>query len=145
MTDYSEPQSIIDGKRFPFFLLERKSSPRVHGISVELYNQCAVAGFQLPVLIFPGQNSFQLLSSVVLPSTSQTMVSSSFITFAPSVIQPISPPSPTPTPATATQTSIPTPSLSSGTRSVDTSYFNLFKFAVAMPLGTWFYFAGMID
>jgi hypothetical protein len=138
VTDYSEPQSIIDGKRFLFrVFLERKS--RVHDtIPVELYDQCAVAGFQLPVLTFPGQNSIQPLSSVVLPSTSQSTVS--FITFAPSVIQSVGPGPATPATQASTQAGIPTSSLSSGARSVETSYFNLFKFAVAM-LGTSFYFA----
>lgn len=119
-------------------------------LSIELYDQCAIAGYQLPVLTFPGQNSNRPLSSVVLPSSSQTVVSFT----PPSVIQSVGPatvttststqvsiltPSFTPpsviqsvgpaTATTSTQASIPTPSLSSG-RCVETSYFNLF--AVAM-------------
>jgi len=108
VTDYSVPQSIVD----------------------KLYDQCAIAGYQLPVLTFPGQNSTRPLSSVVLPSSSLTIVS--VVSFTPSsVIQSVGPATAT----TSTQASIPTPSLSSGIRCVETSYFNLFAMAmVAMVL-----------
>ena len=95
-----------------------------------------MAGFQLPVLTFPGQNTTRSLSSVVLPSSSQTPVS--IITFVSSVIQSAGPTTATAAPSASSQAPVPTTSLSSGIRSVQTSYFNLF--AVAM-LGTWFYFA----
>lgn len=129
MTDYSVPQSIIDSKRF-CFLFVWKGRSSAHDILIDLYDQCAIAGYQLPIQTFPGQNTTRPLSSVVLPSTSPTILSA--ISFAPSsAIQSVGPAIIT----SSTQAPIPTPSLSSGIRSVETSYFNLFAI-----LGALFYF-----
>ena len=138
MTDYSVPQSIVDSKHI--FLPVWKGRSSTHDIyyPLDLYDQCAVAGYQLPILTFPGQNSTRPLSSVVLPSSSPTVVSESAVSFTPSsAIQSVGSGPTTAATTTSTQAPIPTPSLSSGIRSVETGYFNLF--AVAM-LGTWFYF-----
>lgn len=147
LTDYTEPQSIIDGRYFPLYV-KRRLGCSWH-IFIELYDDCASLGFQIPVLTFPGQNPNRVLSSVVIPS--QTTVS---ILSLPSTVQTtVSAPLPTSSSGQTTVGTLPvtpantspvatnppsTTSSSSGIGSVETSYFNLV--ANAMMLGTWFYF-----
>jgi len=141
VTDYGEPQSIID----------------------TLYDDCASLGIQLPVLTFPGQNSNRALSSVVPSQTTISVITSaptpsivqttiSVITSAPtpSIVQTIitaltsSTTAAATAAATATMSTSPTipnssPTLSSGIRPVEISCVDLI--AIVMMLGTWFYFA----
>ncbi|KAF8814425.1 hypothetical protein BYT27DRAFT_7082269 [Phlegmacium glaucopus] len=117
MTDYSTAQSLVD----------------------TLYEQCLNNGIQLPVLTYPGQNPNRPLSSIFQPSSLNSQIT---LPFSPDPSDSITQVTISALTASTTIHSSPDPSqtsLFSGTKSVGTSYSNLI--AIAMMLGTWFYFA----
>ncbi|KDR74500.1 hypothetical protein GALMADRAFT_141530 [Galerina marginata CBS 339.88] len=115
-TDYAAAQQVLDA----------------------LVSECTSKGFSLQKLTFPGQNPNRTLSSVVIPSSSQTTAPSQSTVFTATPTPPLSQSTVTALPSTTAPGPSPAPTTASGSRSAENGWLGVG--ITTLLLGACFYF-----